>query len=264
LRAFACLLLAAPALLVSPYATSLPRYYRLMLLDPPFGREIKEWQRTTPSGLTAVFFLLLAVAVVLVVTRRRRLVLFDLLVLGLTLATALEAIRGILWFGLACAALLPALATRLPGASRFEGRAAEALAWAAAAVTLGAVIWVAARPATAYSTRFPRSTVDVVESRTATNQGLVYADDSSADWLLWKLPALRGRVAYDVRFELLTKSQIARLVAWDRLDPGWRRASAGYSVVVADPKHVAALVATGNWRRLVASPKFEVALRSAR
>jgi hypothetical protein len=78
-----------------------------MLLDPPFGREIKEWHRTTPSGLTAVFFLLLAVAVVLVVTRRRRLVLFDLLVLGLTLATALEAIRGSLWFGLACAAICP-------------------------------------------------------------------------------------------------------------------------------------------------------------
>jgi hypothetical protein len=260
LRALACLLLAAPALLVSPYATSLPGYYRLMLLDPPFGREIKEWHRTTPSGLTAVFFLLLAVAVVLVVTRRRRLVLFDLLVLGLTLATALEAIRGILWFGLACAAILPALATRLPGASRFEGRGAEALAWAAAAVTLGAVIWVAARPATAYSTQVPRSAVGVVESRTS-SQGLVYADDSSADWLLWKLPSLRGRVAYDVRFELLTKPQIARVVAWDRLDPGWRRAGAGYSVVVADPKHVAALAATGNWRRLVASSKFEVAVR---
>jgi hypothetical protein len=264
LRGLACLLLAAPALLVSPYATSLPGYYRLMLLDPPFGREIKEWHRTTPSGLTAVFFLLLVVAVVLVVMRRRRLVLFDLLVLGLTLLTALDAIRGILWFGLACVALLPALATRLPGTSRFEGRAAEALAWTAAAVTLGVVVWVAARPAAAYLTQFPRSTVDVVESRTTNSNALVYADDSSADWLLWKLPSLRGRVAYDVRFELLTESQIARLAAWDRLDPGWRRAGAGYSVVAADPKHVAALVATGNWRRLFASPKLEVAVRRAR
>jgi hypothetical protein len=77
------------------------------------------------------------------------------------------------------------------------------------------------------------------------------------------LASLRGRVAYDVRFEILTKPQIARLVAWDRLDPGWRRTSAGYSVVVADPRHVTALVATGNWRRLVASSKLEVAVRRA-
>jgi hypothetical protein len=101
----------------------------------------------------------------------------------------------------------------------------------------------------------------VVESRTTANHVLVYADDSSADWLLWRLPSLRGRVAYDVRFELLKKAQIARLVIWDRLDPGWRRTSAGYSLVVADPKHVAALVATGKWRRLVSAPRVEVAVR---
>jgi hypothetical protein len=264
LRALACLVLAAPALLVSPYATSLPGYYRLMLVDPPFGREIREWHRTTPAGLTAFFFVLLVVAVVLVAARRRRLDLFDLLVLGLTLATALEAIRGIVWFGLACAAFLPALATRRPGESRLEGRAAEVLTWTAAAAILGAVVFVAARPAAAYSTRFPRAVANVVESRTASSHALVYADDSSADELLWWLPSLRGRVAYDVRFELLTRSQIARLVAWDRLGAGWRRTSARYSLVVADPKHVAALVAAGGWRRLLASDRVAVAERVRR
>jgi hypothetical protein len=261
LRALACLVLAAPALQASPYATSLPGYYRLMLLDPPFGREIREWHRTTPSGLTAVFFALLVVAVVLVATRRRRLDLFDLLVLGLTLITGLEAIRGIVWFGLACAAFLPALATRRPGESRLEGRPAELLTWTAAAATLAAIVFVAVRPANAFSTRLPRATADAVAARTASGHALVYADDSSADELLWRLPSLRGRVAYDVRFELLTKGQIARLVRWDRLDPGWQRATAGYSLVVADPKHITALVATGGWRRLVAGPNVEVAVR---
>src|SRR5437660_8882514 len=93
LRALAWPLLPPPALLASPYATSLPGYYRLMLLNSPFGREIREWQQSTPSGLTAVFFLLLAVAVVLVVTRRGRLGLLDLLVLGLTVAAGLDALR---------------------------------------------------------------------------------------------------------------------------------------------------------------------------
>jgi hypothetical protein len=232
-----------------------------MLLDPPFGRAIKEWHRTSPSGLTAIFFVLLAVAVVLVIARRGRLGLFDLLVLGLTLATALDALRGIVWFGLTCAAFLPALATKRPGTSRFEGRGAEVLAWTAAAASVGAVVWLAARPPTAYSTRFPRSTVAVVESRTAGNHALVYADDSSADWLLWRLPSLRGRIAYDVRFELLTKSQIARLVTWDNRTPGWRSVSAPYSLVVGDPEHVGALVATGGWLRVLSSPNVGVAAR---
>jgi hypothetical protein len=260
-RALACIVLSPLTLFASPYATSLPGYYRLMLVDPPFGREIREWHRTTPSGLTAVFFLLAAIAVVLAVTRRRRLGLFDALILALALAVALEALRGIVWFGLACAALLPALATRRPGVVRFGGRAADLSAWAAVAVAVGAIVWVSARSATAYTSRFPHALAPVVQAQTAWRKGPVFADDSSADWLLWELPSLRGRVAYDVRFELLTKSQISRLVAWDRLRPGWQSAIAGYSLVVADPRHVDALVARGGWRRLLSSSRVELAQR---
>jgi hypothetical protein len=260
LRALACLLLAPPALLASPYAKSLPGYYRLLLLNPPFGREVREWQQTTPSGLTAVFFLLLLVAVVLLVTRRGRLGLLDLLVLGLTAAAGLDALRGIVWFGLACVALLPALLSRSPGTTRFEGRAADLSAWAAVAVAAAAIVWVGARPATSYTTRFPRTLAQVVHA-TATGGERVFADDSSADWLLWELPSLRGRVAYDVRFELLTRSQIARLVAWDRLEPGSRKTVVGYPLVIADPKHIAALVATGRWRQLVSSSQVALAER---
>jgi hypothetical protein len=36
--------------------------------------------------------------------------------------------------------------------------------------------------------------------------------------------------------------------------------SAGYSLVVADPEHVTALVATGKWRRLVSGPRVAVAV----
>jgi hypothetical protein len=232
-----------------------------MLLNPPFGREVREWQQTTPSGLTAVFFLLLAVAVVLVITRRGRLGLLDLLVLGLTAAAGLDALRGIVWFGLACVALLPALLTRSPGTTRFEGRAADLSAWAAITVAAAAIVWVGARPGTSYTTRFPRALARVVDARTAAGREPVFADDSSADWLLWELPSLRGQVAYDVRFELLTKSQIAQLVAWDNLEPGSRKVLADYPFVIADPKHIAALVATGRWRPLLSSSQEALAER---
>jgi hypothetical protein len=234
-----------------------------MLLDPPFGRAIKEWQRTTPSGLTAVFFALVAVGVMLVALRRKRLSVFDVLVLMLTLATAFEALRGIVWFGLACAALLPGLATREPGAAGLEARFGGAVVSLAVLVSIGLIAWTAARPASSFASRFPPALLHSVSAEAAHSRGRVLADDASADWLLWKLSSLRGRVAYDVRFELLTSRQINRLVAWSRLDPGWQAATNGYSLVVANPKHVGALVATRHWRRVFSSATTDVAVRVA-
>ena len=262
-RAVACILISPLALLASPYALSLPGYYRLMLFDPPFGREIREWQRTTPSAITAVFFALVAAAAVLAVTRRNRLSVFDALVLLLMLAVGFEALRGIVWFGLAAAALLPALATREPGTAKLEGRAAGAVAALAIVLGLGAIAWTAARPASSYSSRFSPALLQAVRAHTEHGHARVLADDASADWLLWSLPSLRGRVAYDVRFELLTSEQIGHLVAWGRLTPGWRTAANGYSVVVGSPKHVASLLATGRWRRVYSSSQTDVAVRLA-
>ena len=55
-----------------------------------------------------------------------------------------------------------------------------------------------------------------------------------ADWLLWKIPELRGRVAYDVRFELVTAEQLASLVRYKSTAPGWERVAAGYPILVFD------------------------------
>jgi hypothetical protein len=263
-RSVACLVLGPLALLASPYALSLPGYYRMMLVNPPFGREIQEWQQTTPRGLTAVFFLLLAIALVLVVIRRHRLGLFDFVVLGLTLATALDATRGIIWFALAAAALLPALATRDPWAARFEGRGAAALVWAAAGVIVVAAVWLGTRPSTRYPNQFPHALLGVVRAKTASGHERVFADAAAADWLLWEVPSLRGRIAYDVRFELMKSSQFDRLVHWNGRGPGWRSLAAPYSLVVEDPKHVAGLVATGRWRRVISSARVALAERIRR
>ena len=106
----------------------------------------------------------------------------------------------------------------------------------------------------------PVQLADVVRAHTASGQK-VLADDATADWLLWRLPELRGRVAYDVRFEVLTRAQIKRLLAWRNFGPGWQHVPAGYSVVVDDPAHVSRLVATRHWRRLLRGRRVEVAER---
>src|SRR5262249_39752076 len=61
----------------------------------------------------------------------------------------------------------------------------------------------------------------------------VYAHEKYADWLLWRDPSLRGKVAYDARFELLTHNElkrVAELTGVVGLD--WKRNANGYRVLV--------------------------------
>jgi hypothetical protein len=61
----------------------------------------------------------------------------------------------------------------------------------------------------------------------------VFADERYADWLLWRLPALRGRVAYDARFELLSGAEIAAIVIFkNEIGPHWSALASGYRLLV--------------------------------
>ncbi|HET8894073.1 MAG TPA: hypothetical protein VFM96_08265, partial [Gaiellaceae bacterium] len=158
-------------------------------------------------------------------------------------------------------AFLPALATRQPGTVRFTGRTAAVSAAAALATIAVALSWAAARPASAYEARLSPAVADAVRQH-ATVGHRVLADDATADWLLWQVPSLRGSLAYDVRFELLMRAQIVRLLRWRLHAAGWSAALRGYSVVVDDPAHIARLVAAGGWRMVARSAHAAVAVRS--
>jgi hypothetical protein len=63
----------------------------------------------------------------------------------------------------------------------------------------------------------------------------VYADERFADWLLWRLPQLRGRVAYDASFELLSTAQLQAIFDLkSHAGVGWNRAARGYRLLVLD------------------------------
>ena len=201
------LLVCAPlCVLVTPYGWDIVAYYDLMLVDAPFADILREWQWSSPSATTALFWLLAVVAVGLVALRRcrSRLTVFELLVLAVTFVGAVQAVRGVIWFALACAAILPvaldglltradpSAAPRQPRDLRREPRRprrrARRHARAAAELVRAGVARGAGR-------RRPRR-------RRATRASRLFATDGTADWLLWKIPDLRGRIAYDVRFEL--------------------------------------------------------------
>lgn len=223
------------AALLTPYGTAIVSYYRLMLIDPPFAQLISEWDRTKPAWITLAFFVVVGLTVILAVWQRRRLRLFDTVVLLITLAGALQAIRGITWFTLAVLVLVPRLldgAIRKPDIVQMP-RANLALSLVATAAAAAVVAVVAAKPTTWFERDWPAGAISAVQR--AGPRAKILASDKHADWLLWKLPSLRGRLAYDVRFELYTRHQIVELARFDyQQGPTWRRILTGYGVVVVD------------------------------
>ncbi len=223
------------AALATPYGTGIVGYYRLMLVDPPFGDLIQEWERTTPRALTAPFFLLAVVTVALVVWQRRRLQAFDIVVLAVTLAGALQAIRGIVWFSLAVVIVLPRAldgAIGRPDIVKLP-RANRALAFSSLAAAAAAVVVVATKPASWFEREWPSQALAAVAR--AGDGARVFPSDRHADWLLWHEPGLRGRLAYDVRFELYPRRKIIALSRFTyHHGADWTRAARGYDVVVVD------------------------------
>ena len=255
-RAVALAALAPAAVFASPFALRLPAYYKVMLFNPPYGHEIVEWQRTTPSGLTAPFFALVAATCVLVVLRRRRVTLLDCLLLAVTLAAAWSAVRLIPWFALAMLAVMPSLASRRADAPSFRGPAATVLAALGVSAILAAAGWAASRP---YEVSSEARGLAVV--REQMQGGLVFADLELADRLLWKIPELRGRLAYDGRPELLSRRQFDGVIRFARQEPGWQEFLRGYSLVVTNRAIARSMAETGRWQRVYAADKAFVVVR---
>jgi hypothetical protein len=215
----------------SPYALELPRYYRTMLLNPPFAGAIVEWNRTTP--MNAPTFFVVAALVAVVVWRRRRMVLpVEWLLLTLTGAAALTATRLTPWFGLTALAILPPLTTRRLGPTP-AGRPAAWITTALGLLIAGALVSVGRHD----YRQAPQTSGDlspvVAALRLQPPTARVLSDLQFADWVLWQAPKLRGHVAYDARPEVLTRQQfVDDVLPFERMTTGWRTAVQPYTLVV--------------------------------
>ena len=250
---FACLF-------ASPYGLELAGYYRTMLLSPLMRTYVDEWSASVPSAGTMLFYVVGVVAAALLVRHRSRLTGFEQLALLAMLVAGVSAIRSIVWFSLAAIVFLPRL---LDGAlsdwSRRLGRASKlalaSVALGAAGVAAGVVL---AQPSTWYARDWPAAaaqrTADLAAKRP---EAQVFADARYSDWLLWEQPQLAGRVAYDIRFELLSRQQFEQIVAYQsRSGADWRRAIDPYDLLVVDQSSDPELV-----RALRAGVPYDVAYR---
>ena len=60
----------------------------------------------------------------------------------------------------------------------------------------------------------------------------VFANEAYGDWLLLRRPELQGRLAFDIRFELIPRRRILQLVDVRRQVEGWRKVVAPYGLFV--------------------------------
>jgi hypothetical protein len=221
--------------LASPYGTDLVAYYRLLLIDSPVSKSVQEWKAPTPSGYLLVFFVVAAATVIVAVWQRRRLSVYDLAVLALTLGGALRSGRGIVWFSIAVAMLLPlALDGIAPGTqARAHRRLAIGLIGGLGLCLVASSIYAAVRDDSWYEQAWPAKAARATASAAAESGpwATVWPSDKYADWLLWKEPSLRGHVAWDVRFELLTAGEIRSIVEFKHRRPGWSRQVQAYPVL---------------------------------
>ncbi len=237
-RALALVALPPICLVASPYGASMIDYYRRMLVNPTFAPYIGEWR--PPTFFVAMPFFVFALAAVWLLARPgKQLSAFEKFTILATIAEGYVAIRGITWFGLAAVAILPrALDAALPAASR-RPRTTPALRFAAQIAAIGVpatFLILSVLPSRHYEREWPSGATAAIASATDGRPWLrVWASERYADWLLWKMPNLDGRVAYDVRFELFSKAELREVFNFrNRVGADWARPARRYDLIVLD------------------------------
>jgi hypothetical protein len=198
---------------------------------------VTEWRWAEPATNTMFFYALAAIALVVVVLGRRRLTVFDFAVLALTFAGGVNAIRGIVWFALACMVFVPVaighkLEAKSPGEPRRGLNVAIATGLAVALLAVAGSLFT--HDEAWFEEYWPREPVEAVREELRPDDR-VFAPDRFSDWMLFKIPELRGRIAYDVRFELYPASFYDRLQNYNYEDGAdWKSFADGYRIVVVD------------------------------
>jgi hypothetical protein len=272
------LIVGAPlCLLATPYGLGIVSYYRTMLLGSSVMHAISEWQPITSVAVVAVAFFITAGVIVWCVGRDSSLTtLWERLALLALAAGSIEVVRNVLFFALLALIVMPvALGLRARPSEQSPARGRGAINAALSAVVLVALLLATgvtlARPASAIELNYQRTGVlTAVEKATAADPSLkVLTDVRFSDWLLWRDPALAGKIANDARWELLTASQMNAMQAvFNVIGTRWDAGARGYGLIVLDKNvdadAVQAFRAEPGSRVLYSDSERIVILRSAR
>jgi hypothetical protein len=248
----------------SPYGLALVGYYRDTAFNSSFSRLVTEWQRSTPSLLTAWFYILAIAAVWVVVRQRKRLTSFETLALLATFVAGVLTVRNTIWFSYLALIVLPSPLRYSLSAdvTRGPSRVLRAVALTSGVAVLALSASALLRSSSWYEGKaYSNAAAEAVaEAARAQPSARIFADMAFADWLLWKEPQLAGRVSYDARLELLRRNRLDQLYDWTtRTGADWQAAISGSDLLVLDRRDA---LPAGNVRRLYADRSLVVLLRS--
>jgi hypothetical protein len=265
-------LAAVATLFVTPYGGAMPSYYARVLGDPAL-RTIAEWQPASfaPLQLPFVVLLLGTLGVVCFACGRGARAPADALVAGVLLAgLATHAVRYQTWFALGVAPLLAAGLTHVRPGRGLQRPPRPIVAAGGALLLAGVVIssaLLARTPEATFARFVSQPAVRGSATYAAAHPGVrILADDVTGSELLWRYPALAGRVGYDARTEVYRPEDFLRFARFLTVSGrSWTAATRGYGVVAVTcrlhPSLCAALRRLDGWRVLADSGGGIVAVR---
>jgi hypothetical protein len=230
-RSAALLVVPWLSVLASPYATSLPHYYKT-IFSSGFGSYVTEWAPTTLTIVHAPIYLLALGGLWLLGRTRGQASLFEQLAFVFFGFLAFDAVRNAVWFALLSLVILPRLLDSLRPPATELRQANRLLALAMIAGVAVATVAVGFKPISWFTEQqYPTAAANAA-AVAAGPHGRVFANEAFADWLVFEHPELAGRIAYDSRFELLTSRQLRSVTEFRNLVDGWRSIIRGYPVLV--------------------------------
>lgn len=267
--------LAAAAALATPFAIPYSPgatvwYYRAVSGNPVLHSFITEWAAPTLDfGWGLFFFVPLAIVLAaagFAAGRGYRPPWPAVAALVVTAAVAIQAIRFESWFAWT-ATLFVALVVQRFAPPLARPHARLSIAVVAASVLLATL--VAGSVAASAQARFegPGSVGLTAAVRSASARpGKVLGDELISNFLIWRVPALSGRVALDSRFEEYPTADELAWFEWvSGASPHWMRAARGYSVLVGSALHpglVQRLERLHGWKTVYRGPAGVVLTRT--
>jgi hypothetical protein len=237
-KVWAAVLAPVPCVFVSPYHVHLASYYATTAFDPAFSKYLVQWAPTRFSPIAAPLLVLLVAVVWMLGRVTVAYTLYERCLLVLAVLLGLTAVRQWAFSGLLILMVAPAgfdQAVRRRPARTASGLGAV-IAFVVAGAAVAGIVGALSVPSAKLTSRYPVAAAEVA-ARAASPGKTVYASEEFADWLLWERPDLAGRVAFDVRYELLHASEVRQIVLFD-LGSGVDRPLTQPGVFVLDPKRL--------------------------
>ena len=231
---------ASLSIFATPYGFGILDYYRSTMGNPLFKKYITEWASPKLVSWVGVpFFLSAAVAIALVARYPRLLSRFEILALGVTLLGGMTAERSVVWYAYAALLLLPRVLDRAWPA-RPNPRLIRSTIATVALLTLtmaaGLAVYAVHASRRHIAEAYPPAVLHTVDAALAADpHARVLPDDRTADWLLYMLPSIRNRIAFDGRWEVYSQPQFGLIRNFvTQAAPDAARLTRGYQIFVVD------------------------------